>query len=183
MDLRATLLGLLAAHPASGYDLKQIITDSEVYYWSGNNNQIYKTLLELQQEGLVTCEVLQQESLPAKKIYAVTQPGQAALRASLLDAPELPVTQHDLLIRLSLVGCLADEDLLGILDRYETEVHDRLVLLEGRLNRSKGTGAADERGRHLLRRVAENQIASARLELEWVRQIRQELADKSYSTD
>jgi PadR family transcriptional regulator, regulatory protein AphA len=183
MDLRATLLGLLAAHPASGYDLKQVITDSEVFYWSGNNNQIYKTLLELQQEGLVTYEVLQQDSLPAKKIYAVTEAVQAELRTSLLAEPELPVTQHDLLIRLSLAGCLADEDLLGILDRYETEVRDRLVLLEGRLSRSKGSVTADARGRHLLIRVAENQIASFRLELEWVRQLRQELVDKSYSTD
>ncbi|MBA3075528.1 MAG: PadR family transcriptional regulator, partial [Anaerolineae bacterium] len=72
MDLQSTILGLLSWKPFSGYDLKGIISESDLFYWSGNNNQIYKILLELQQAGLVTFEVHEQESLPAKKIYSVT---------------------------------------------------------------------------------------------------------------
>ncbi len=87
MDLRSTLLGLLSWKPASGYDLKRIISNSDIFYWSGNNNQIYKSLLELQKEGLVTYQVQLQESLPTKKIYSVTDQGRAALRQSLLAGP------------------------------------------------------------------------------------------------
>ena len=68
MDLRSAILGLLSWQPASGYDLKRIISDSDIFYWSGNNNQIYKSLLELLKEGLVTYQVQLQDSLPAKKI-------------------------------------------------------------------------------------------------------------------
>ena len=70
-----TILGLLSWKPSSGYDLKRIISDSDIFYWSGNNNQIYKSLLELQKEGLVTHQVQLQESLPAKKIYSITEKG------------------------------------------------------------------------------------------------------------
>ena len=44
MTLEYAILGLLSWKPFSGYDLKKIFSDSPIYYWSGNNNQIYRTL-------------------------------------------------------------------------------------------------------------------------------------------
>ena len=45
MSIEYAILGLLSWKPFSGYDLKKIIAESEVYYWSGNNNQIYNSLV------------------------------------------------------------------------------------------------------------------------------------------
>ncbi|MNE74001.1 Transcriptional regulator PadR-like family protein [compost metagenome] len=59
-------------------------------YWSGNNNQSYKALIELLNEGYVTNEVQHQENLPSKKIYTITAAGQQELRRWVLSYPERP---------------------------------------------------------------------------------------------
>ena len=90
MEIQYTILGLLNWKPLAGYDIKKIIADSELFYWSGNNNQIYNSLVELHKQGLVSQEILLQETLPAKKIYTITPAGQAELHRWLLSEPELP---------------------------------------------------------------------------------------------
>jgi len=79
MTVKHAILGLLSWKPLTGYDLKRIFSDSSAFYWSGNNNQVYRTLLELFEEGLVAREVVQQENLPAKKIYSISEKGRQEL--------------------------------------------------------------------------------------------------------
>jgi len=119
MDLRSTILGLLNWKPLSGYDLKRIISDSDIFYWSGNNNQIYKTLLELEKEDLVSHQVQLQESLPAKKIYSITNKGMVALYQSLLAVPEPPELRKSFLVQLALAESLSDKEILTLLEEYE----------------------------------------------------------------
>jgi PadR family transcriptional regulator, regulatory protein AphA len=141
MDLRAALLGLLSWRAASGYDLKRAISDSDIFYWSGNNNQIYKSLLELQAEGLVSHTVEQQEKLPAKKIYSLTPAGQAALRQALLAGPELPELHKGFLIQLAWAEPLSDEEVLALLDQYAAEVDNRLRMAQARAAAAKWAAA------------------------------------------
>ncbi|RPI32756.1 MAG: DUF4180 domain-containing protein, partial [Chloroflexota bacterium] len=42
MDIKFAILGYLSWRPFSGYDLKKLFADSAAFYWSGNNNQIYR---------------------------------------------------------------------------------------------------------------------------------------------
>jgi len=175
MDLRATLLGLLSWKPASGYDLKRSISASEIFYWSGNNNQIYKSLLELQQEGLVTCQVQVQQALPARKIYSITPQGLEVLRASLLVAPQIPEQHKDFLIQLAWAELLTDADVLALLDRYAEEVETRLRMLQEQAARPSTGPGRSPRERYLWRRIAENLIAACQAELDWVQQTRQEM--------
>ena len=46
-----TILGMLSWKPMTGYDMKRMMQDSPVMYWSGNNNQIYKALVQLLDMG------------------------------------------------------------------------------------------------------------------------------------
>ena len=96
MNLRDTILGLLSWKPASGYDLKRIISESDIFYWSGNNNQIYKSLLELQKEGLVSYQVQLQDSLPAKKIYSITAQGPGSAAAEPAGSPRVARAAQEL---------------------------------------------------------------------------------------
>ena len=75
MNIENAILGLLSWKALSGYDLKKIFEDSVTLYWSGNNNEIYRSLLDLRDRGLVACEVQPQESLPARKVYSITPAG------------------------------------------------------------------------------------------------------------
>jgi DNA-binding PadR family transcriptional regulator len=54
MLINNAILGLLSYRPMTGYEIKKIIQDSSYMHWSGNNNQIYKALLELAEDGFVT---------------------------------------------------------------------------------------------------------------------------------
>ena len=180
MDLHSTLLGLLSWQPASGYDLKRIISTSDIFYWSGNNNQIYKSLLELQKEGLVTCQVQLQEGLPAKKIYSVTEPGLSALHHSLLADPQLPELHKSFLIQLAWAESLSDEEILALLEKYAEEISNRLQMLQEQANRPRHNPDRSNREQYLWRRIAKNLIGTYQTELDWVRQTQQELQEGKY---
>ena len=180
MDLRETILGLLSWRPASGYDLKRIISDSEILYWSGNNNQIYKSLLELQNEGLVTHQVQLQESLPAKKIYSITEMGLAELKQSLLAEPEMPELRKSFLIQLSWAESLTDDEILRLLEKYEAELLARLRLYQAQSDIPGIHPDRSRRERYLWKRIAQNLIAATQTELDWVRETRQGLVDQKY---
>ena len=63
-------------------------------HWSDNNNQIYKSLVQLLDEGFVTNEVQHQDGVPSKKIYTITDEGTARLREWVLSTPEVPEWQE-----------------------------------------------------------------------------------------
>lgn len=183
MDLRGAILGLLSWKPASGYDLKRLISDSEIFYWSGNNNQIYKSLLELQVEGLATNEIQVQEKLPAKKIYSITAAGMAELRRCLLAEPELPEVRKGFLIQLAWAEMLSDDEVLDLLGRYEEEVATRLRMYRAQAAGRDAGPQRSPRERYLWRRIAENLAAACQAELDWAQQTRQELQLGEYSDE
>ena len=130
MAIRYALLGLLSWRPATGYDLKKMIAESSFLYWSGNNNQIYTTLVELHHEGLVSNEVQQQEHYPARKVYTITEKGQAELRQWVQAAPELPQLRSSFLIQLAWADQLAPGELDTLLAKYEYEVQMQVLMLQ-----------------------------------------------------
>ena len=180
MDLRAAILGLLSWKAASGYDLKRIISESEVFYWSGNNNQIYKSLLELQKEGLVTYQVQLQESLPAKKIYSITEQGLAALHQSLLAAPEAPELQKSFLVQLAWADSLSEAEILQLLSQYEDEIDNRLRMHQYQAARPGSSPGRSKREQYLWKRIADNLVSACQTELDWVRKTRQEFSEGKY---
>jgi DNA-binding PadR family transcriptional regulator len=181
MDLRSAILGLLSWKPSSGYDLKRIISDSDVFYWSGNNNQIYKSLIELQREGLVTYEVRLQESLPAKKVYSITEKGQSELYQNLLKAPETPELHKSFLVQLAWAEMLSDEEILTLLNKYEDEIANRLRMYQGQAARPGRSPGRSEREKYLWKRIDENLIDAFQTELDWVRQTQQAVREGKFT--
>ena len=45
MAIEYAILGLLSWRPFSGYELRKFFSESVALYWSGNNNQVYPTLV------------------------------------------------------------------------------------------------------------------------------------------
>ena len=181
MDLHAAILGLLSWKPASGYDLKRIISDSDIFYWSGNNNQIYKSLIELQQAGWVTHQVQLQESLPAKKVYSITEKGLSELHRNLLADPEAPELHNSFLVQLSWAETLSDEEILSLLRKYEDEIATRLRMYQVQAARPAGGPERSQREKYLWKRIAENLINAAQAELDWVRQTQEAFREGKFS--
>jgi DNA-binding PadR family transcriptional regulator len=167
MDIHTPILGMLNWKPASGYDLKRVFSDSEIFYWSGNNNQIYKSLLELQKAGLVSYQVQPQDSLPAKKIYSITEAGRQELRRRLLDEPEVPELHKSFLIQMAWAENLSDQEILVLLEKYAGEIADRLHLYQVQGGRPGNTPARSAREQYIWKRIRENLVATYQAELDW----------------
>jgi PadR family transcriptional regulator, regulatory protein AphA len=185
MSIRHAILGFLSWKPYTGYELKKIFADSLSFHWSGNNNQIYGTLVELHKDGAVSIEVRQQEKLPAKKVYTITDSGREELHAWLLSEPELPAFRGPAHTQLAWSECLSDSQLDGLLASYERQLADQAIMCRETMRRASeaASGAVSpeprrsEREELLWRSIGENRAAFYENELSWTRDLRLRLKD------
>ena len=113
MSLSFALLGVLNLGPMTGYELKKNLDRSTEFFWHAGLNQIYPTLKTLEEQGLVTARVEPQEGKPDKRIYTLTEDGQAALLDWLAEPVRaLPPTRNVALLKLFFAGFLDREFIL-----------------------------------------------------------------------
>ena len=93
--LKFVLLGLLDAEPRYGYELKAVFEQFLGGTWPLNIGQVYTALSRLEKEGLVECQVVPQDLLPDRKVYALTEQGRSELRAWLAEPDTGPVSLRD----------------------------------------------------------------------------------------
>lgn len=179
MDIQFALLGLLHWQPLSGYDLKKIIANSDLFYWSGNNNQIYNSLVILHSSGLVSVETFVQENLPPRKVYTITPAGQDELRKRLLSEPELAEIREPFLIQLAWADQLHGDELDALLARYADEMTVQIRMRKERIARPHASPSRTPRERLLWARIEEHQLSRFEQELEWVNRLRQEVKEVS----
>lgn len=172
MTIKYAILGLLSWQSMAGYDLKKIFSEQTIFYWSGNNNQIYKTLVQLLEEGLVTNKVQEQEHLPAKKVYSITEKGVNQLREWLLSEPESPETRNPFLIKLTWADQLDSPELDTMLAQYENVLELQLVMEKEKVRRGSTLPGRTPRELYIRDMINEHIIMSCENELEWIRQIR-----------
>lgn len=190
MTIGYAILGLLSWRPLSGYDIKKMFTGSAVLYWSGNNNQIYTTLLKLLENELVTRQIEIQEDSPMRKIYSITPRGQEELKKWLLTEPDPPQLKNTFLIQLAWADQLSSDELDTLLTRYEDEMYMQLLMLQtqekqknispdGKLRDSYINAALARTPREtvLWSMIQENWISYYENELTWVRKLREKLLD------
>jgi PadR family transcriptional regulator, regulatory protein AphA len=171
VTIRYAILGLLSWQPCTGYDLKKIIADSSTLYWSGNNNQIYTTLIQMNKEGLVTVEVHPQESLPSRKIYTITEAGRSALREWVLSAPEPFELRSSFLIQLSWADQLGAKELDALLAAYEQEIEENLVTQREKARRAQSPERTP-REKYLWEMVSKNLLGLYENEIAWIKEVR-----------
>ena len=189
MSIEYAILGLLSSRPLTGYDIKKMFEGSAALYWSGNNNQIYTTLVKLHKNELVTREIEFQEDHPPRKIYSITVKGQDELKKWLLSAPEPPQLKNSFLIQLAWADQLRPNELDALLEKYETEIQMQLAMLQVQAQQrnisTSGTPrdayinvslARTPREALLWSMIQENWISFYENELDWVRKLRKQLA-------
>jgi len=183
MSIEYAILGLLSYQPLAGYDIKKIFEGSPALYWSGNNNQIYTTLVSLHKKGLVTRQVQMQEVRPARKIYAITEQGRAELELWAQSPPELPQVRHGFLLQLAGAGRLPPAEMDALLEKYENEVWMQTLTLKRQAEGKEGARrgmfdpslARNRREALLWRSIQDYWMTYFDNELNWVRKLREEL--------
>ena len=74
-DFEYTLVGLLAATPMSGYDLKRLFASSPLGTYSPSSGGIYPSLRRLESLGLLSAEIERTSDVRARRVYTATERG------------------------------------------------------------------------------------------------------------
>lgn len=188
MSIEYAILGLLNWQPLTGYDIKKMFAGSHALYWSGNNNQIYTTLVKLYKNELVSREIEHREDGPSRKIYSITEKGRAELKKWLLSEPEPPQLKNSFLIQLAWADQLKPDELDALLEKYEDEMQMQLSMLQMQAQKENISPSGKTREAYinpalartsreatLWRMIQENWISFYENELNWIRELRKQI--------
>lgn len=124
------LLALLSANSLSGYELTQNIKP----LWRAGHSQIYPLLMNMEQQGYITFELIQQTDKPDKKVYSITKAGLEQLRQWVEIPAEPPVLRDELHFKLYSLWLSQPEEAKELLRKraefYKSELERYKVLLQ-----------------------------------------------------
>jgi PadR family transcriptional regulator, regulatory protein AphA len=121
--IKFILLGFLNYQPMTGYQLKQVIDDTTGHFWHAYHSQIYTMLRQMEAEGLLTSEIIQQASSPDRRVYTIQPAGRQVLKDWLGQTQtEVSPIKEDLLVRLFFSGQRDPQMVLTEL-RLQCELH------------------------------------------------------------
>lgn len=176
MSIRGAILGCLGWKPFTGYELKKLFADSASLPWSGNNNQIYGSLIALHKEGKVDIEIQVQEKYPARKVYTLTEAGRAELKAWLLSPPALPEQRNLFHIQLAWAEGLSPTELDSLFASYEESLANEILMERAIAQRGRPAPARSPRESLIWRRIEEGRLAALEAELAWAQGLRGEIS-------
>ena len=121
--IKNILLGFLNYMPLTGYDLKQSIDHSTAHFWHAHHSQIYTTLRQMEEEGLVTSQFVYEAGQPNRRVYTITEAGRQQLK-EWLDQPmlEMAALKEDFMVRIFFSGQREPEKVLNEL-KMQLELH------------------------------------------------------------
>jgi DNA-binding PadR family transcriptional regulator len=175
MSIKHIILGYISWQPMTGYDIKRIIADSETLPWSANNNQIYRALVQLHKDQWVTKTIEDQIGSPSRHVYTITDKGLQALKEWVGSDPEPPHTKQPFLNQLLWADCLDAEKMDELLEAYSDAVGEKLFFIRVQADEKPNMPERTPRETYLWGMVHKNWIAHYELELNWIRQMRQDL--------
>jgi PadR family transcriptional regulator, regulatory protein AphA len=166
------ILGLLSERPMTGYDLKKKMQGSLYMYWSGNNNQIYKALLQLSSNGLLKSEIQHQDGAPSKKICFITDKGRAELQEWIYSTqPEVPEFRKPFLIQMAFAGKLKPVQIEEVLLKYKDELNSQLIMQQEKQRRIKDTKNHTKQEKFIENMIFDNIFKFYQSELEWAQKV------------
>jgi len=183
MSLKHAILGFLSIQPLSGYDLKKAFDHSVRHFWPANQSQIYRTLAQMTDEGLLEKEVIEREERLDMKIYRISDAGKAELHAWLSTPLPEQDTREPFLIQIFFGGQLSDEELLNLLQQQVRDSEERLAVYTAmhRASMEHAPQADDPRAFFLSMLTLEYGLRSNQVLLEWLNNAIQQIESKNYS--
>ncbi|MGH2759422.1 MAG: PadR family transcriptional regulator [Actinomycetota bacterium] len=114
--IKFLLLGLLAKCDRHGYELKGLFEQLFGGTWPLNPGQVYMTLERLEEAGLVTSKRVEQELLPDRRVYSITEDGRQELKRWTAEPAEGPIRLRDELFAKVLTAMLSEQgDAIGLI--------------------------------------------------------------------
>jgi DNA-binding PadR family transcriptional regulator len=182
MSLKHAILGFLSFAPLTGYDLKKAFDRSVRHFWPANQSQIYRTLAQLDEEGLVEKEVIEREERLDLKRYSITSAGRAELHRWLSTPLPEQDNREPFLIQINFGGQLSDEELLALLQHKLQQVQGQLAVYEAvyQAYRQKPSKIPDERAIFLSLLTLEAGYINTRSAADWLTSAITRVQNKHY---
>jgi DNA-binding PadR family transcriptional regulator len=108
MELSATakvILGMLAARPRSGYEIKQLVDSSARFFWAASYGQIYPELKKLERAGLIAGDDSSRGGRQ-RTTYKLTAEGKRAAREWIETPPQVLEARDEGLLKLFFAGSI-----------------------------------------------------------------------------
>ena len=116
MSLAHAILASLEFQPMTGYDLKKFFDTSVGHFWTTTQSHIYKALNDLEKEGWVQKEIIEQEDRPNRKEYSITKTGQAELHRWLTTPLQPAPVREAWLIQLFFSHTSTDDEITMLIE-------------------------------------------------------------------
>ncbi|MEM6762145.1 MAG: PadR family transcriptional regulator [Pseudomonadota bacterium] len=124
-------LAILDRGEATGYEIKKESVEGDYrYFIDASYGSIYPALARLAADGLVTLREEVQASRPAKKVYAITEKGRAALLDALSEPPGPDVFRARFLLVAKFAPQLPPEVIKAAVEERKAHLRDELEHLE-----------------------------------------------------
>lgn len=122
------ILGMLTLRPMSGYEIRQLMSQSIAHFWSESYGQLYPSLKKLEAARLVI-----KRTEPGQKrdkhIYTITPAGREKLQVWLEEAPRPQPPRSELLLKLFILSPTAAETSMEHVARARNRAIEDLRLL------------------------------------------------------
>jgi DNA-binding PadR family transcriptional regulator len=124
------ILGLLSREELSGYDLASRMRARVGHFWEARHSQIYPELARLEEGGLVTHRVVEQQDRPDKKVYEITPSGFDALKAWVMEPPAPRPARDELVLKAYSLWLAESAGALALFRDQERRHEERLLEYE-----------------------------------------------------
>jgi len=167
MSLRHSILGFLSKASMTGYDLQKKVDSTIRHFWPATQSQIYRTLKELEESGLIASEIHYQEQKPNKRVYQITAAGKEQLRQWLSSPIPIDSPRHPLLVQLFFSAGIPPATLCENLRAYRATMEERLSFLESPEAEAQIDRARNAREHELYELIRDNGLMALRNEIAW----------------
>lgn len=157
------ILTLVAEKPSHGYQIEQIIEQRGMREWTEIGfSSIYYLLKRLEHQDLITGQLEETGSGPARKIYHITPQGVQTLHVGLLEALSIPQPHYtSFSLGIGNLPIIKKHEAHNALSSYQTALAERLEHVQNRWDQQKPLP-------YFVDALFDYSTSMIRAELEWV---------------
>jgi DNA-binding PadR family transcriptional regulator len=124
------ILGLLSREELSGYDLTGRMRARVGHFWEARHSQIYPELARLEEGGLVTHRVVEQQDRPDKKVYRITPSGLETLKEWVTEPPAPRPARDELVLKAYSLWLAEPEGAISLFRDQQRSHEEKLLEYE-----------------------------------------------------
>lgn len=166
---RYIILGLLQNQSLSGYEIREIISNSTAYFWQESDASIYPTLRLLAEEGMVASSP-QFVGKRRKEVFTITEQGRNAFAEWFRRPPEVDARRQEFLLKLFFTTEETKDEMESHFKLHLRQLLTTLEALKEIEKRLQGPVEIPNKGFKM--KTLKNGLAHIQLEIDWVRKNR-----------